>query len=162
MPANSRKQTPTKNSLSAREMWLQAVKGRSSYAGANRKGGMSTKKTPNEYWVGTLRRSQGLLYILNFCIYSPIKQQIMHFTCFLFKLIYVLMSFVRKSFIFNCRLYIYFKGLQNEIAAMDTFGKNGPSSEAVPFLSTSHYLREKAGLEKPSTSRRAANGFESM
>lgn len=99
MPANSRKQTPTKNSLSAREMWLQAVKGRSSYAGANRKGGMSTKKTPNEYWVGTLRRSQGLLYILNFCIYSPIKQQIMHFTCFLFKLIYVLMPFVRKSFI---------------------------------------------------------------
>lgn len=52
---------PTKNNMSAREMWLQAVKGRSTHTGANRKPGISTtKKTPNEYWVGTLRRSQGM------------------------------------------------------------------------------------------------------
>lgn len=56
------KKPPTaKSNMSAREMWLQAVKGRSSTLGANnRKGGLSsTKKTPNEYWVGSLRRSQG-------------------------------------------------------------------------------------------------------
>lgn len=39
-------------------------------------------------------------------------------------------------------------GLQNEIAAMDTFGQGGPSNEAVPYLSTSHYLRERVGTEK--------------
>ena len=31
---------------------------------------------------------------------------------------------------------------------MDTFGKGGPSNEAVPYLSTSHYLRERVGIEK--------------
>lgn len=56
----AKKPPAARNNLSAREMWLQAVKGRSSTLGANRKSGLSsTKKTPNEYWVGTLRRSQG-------------------------------------------------------------------------------------------------------
>ena len=31
---------------------------------------------------------------------------------------------------------------------METFGKGGPSNEAVPYLSTSHYLRERVGIEK--------------
>ncbi|XP_067935176.1 IQ domain-containing protein E-like isoform X3 [Watersipora subatra] len=97
-----------KQNVSAREMWLQAVKGRAVHSGDNRRTGLSTtKKSPSEYWVGTLRRSQGL---------------------------------------------------QSEIAAMDTFGKGGPSGESVPYLSTSHYLRERVGTEK--SSKRSSNGVD--
>lgn len=56
----AKRQSPAKSNMTAREMWLQAVKGRAAHHGDNRKSGLSTtKKTPNEYWVGTLRRSQG-------------------------------------------------------------------------------------------------------
>ena len=57
----AKRQVPAKQNVSAREMWLQAVKGRSSVTGGSRKTGIATtKKTPSEYWIGTLRRSQGM------------------------------------------------------------------------------------------------------
>ena len=65
MPGAKKPPAASKNNMTAREMWLQAVKGRSSSLGASKKSGLSTtKKTPNEYWVGTLRRSQGELVVL--------------------------------------------------------------------------------------------------
>lgn len=42
---------------------------------------------------------------------------------------------------------------------MDTFGKGGPSNEAVPYLSTSHYLRERVGIEK--SNRRSSTSADS-
>lgn len=60
MPTVRKHATSGGRAPTAREMWLQAVKGRARESGGNKKGMSTTKKTPNEYWVGTLRRSQGM------------------------------------------------------------------------------------------------------
>lgn len=54
-------------------------------------------------------------------------------------------------------------GLQSEIAGMDTFGEGRPSNDSVPFLSTSHYLRERVGAEnhRSSGQKRASASADS-
>lgn len=130
MPGTKKQQT-AKNSMTAREMWLQAVKGRS-YVTGQKKGYSTTKKTPTEYWVGTLRKSQGKFIVAemhtNLLVVSLLQKKNFH-----------------TWFTLCCLL---FSGLQSEIASMDTFGNNRPSGDTVPYLSTSHYLREKVGVER--------------
>lgn len=55
-------------------------------------------------------------------------------------------------------VYVWYDtGLQSEIAGMDTFGDGRPSNDSVPFLSTSHYLREKVGAENRTSGQKRAS-----